>query len=173
MKQSPVKQVAFCGVATAFAIILGYLEHLIPFSIGVYGIKLGLANLAVLALLYLTDLPKALTVHLLRIVLCGLLFGNIFSLIYSAAGGIVSFFVMALLKKWGKLSPVGISICGGVSHNLAQLTAAVFMVNQLRIAFYLPVLLLSGALAGTLVGLCCSLLLRNRGLRRFCERSWK
>ncbi len=146
--------VAFCGVMAAFAIVLGYLEHLVPLPIGIYGIKLGLANLAILSLLYLTDTKSAFVVHLLRIVVCGVLFGNIFSFIYSLAGGLFSFFVMALLKRLDRFSPIGVSICGGVAHNLAQLTAAVFLVEQLRLAFYLPVLLLAGTLAGLAVGSC-------------------
>ena len=163
--------VAFCGIAVALSMLLGYLEHLIPFSVGIYGIKLGLANLSVLCLLYLVDVKYALIVHVLRIALCGLLFGNTFSVIYSFAGGLFSFAVMVLLKKWNKLGPVGVSICGGVAHNLAQLTAAVFMVEQLRIALYLPVLLISGSLAGLAVGVCCTLLLRSKALRPFGDHT--
>lgn len=172
MKHSVGKQVAFGGVITAFAIVLGYLEHLIPFSIGIYGVKLGLANLAVLALLYLTDVKTAMTVHLLRILLCGLLFGNLVSFLYSAAGGLVSFLLMVWLKKRSRFGPVGISICGGVAHNLAQLAVAVWLVKELKIALYLPVLLFFGTLAGTLVGICCTLLCRHTGLRRLCRSVW-
>ena len=169
MKYS-ARKVAFCGVMTALAMVLGYLEHLLPLPIGIYGIKLGLANLAVLSLLYLTDTGSALAVHSIRIFACGLLFGNSFSLIYSAAGGFCSFVAMALLKKTNRLGPVGISICGGIVHNLAQLIAAILLVDQLRIAFYLPVLLLAGALAGTLVGLCSLPIIRNKGLQNFVTK---
>ncbi|MBO5938870.1 MAG: Gx transporter family protein [Clostridia bacterium] len=137
----------------ALAISLGYLEVLIPFSVGIYGIKLGIANLAILSLLYLADTKSALAVHLLRIVVCGMLFGNAIALIYSAVGGILSFVVMALLKKSEKLSPIGISICGGVVHNIAQLGVAVILLDELKIAFYLPVLLIAGTVAGAIVGL--------------------
>ena len=170
MKQK-TRKIAFCGIMTALAMVLGYLEHLIPFSVGIYGIKLGLANLSVICLLYLTDTKSALAVHTVRIFATGILFGNGVSLIYSVAGGFVSFITMTLLKKWGKFAPVGISICGGVSHNLAQLLAAIFLVDQLRIAFYLPVLVLSGTVAGLLVGLCSLPIIQNRGLQRFCENS--
>lgn len=171
-RASKSRSVAFCGVVCALAMLLGYVEHLIPFSIGIYGIKLGLANLSVLVLLYLTDVKHALAVHVLRLSLSGILFGNAFSVIYSFSGGLFSFFVMVLLKKWGKFSPVGISICGGVAHNIAQLTAAIFMVDELRIALYLPVLLIAGTLAGLLVGLCCTAVLRNRALERFCREQF-
>lgn len=172
MQHSTAKQVAFCGVFTAFAIILGYLEHLIPFSVGIYGIKPGLANLAVLALLYLTDVKSALSVHLLRIVLCGLLFGSMVSFLYSAAGGLFSFVLMVCLKKKSRFGPVGISVCGGVAHNLAQLAVAVLLVKDIRIALYLPVLLFSGTLAGAFVGICCVLLCKHSGLRRLCHSVW-
>lgn len=166
MKQeNQVQKVAFCGIMTAFALVLGYLEFLIPFHVGIYGIKLGLANLAILSLLYLTDTKSALTVHAIRIFACGILFGNGVSMIYSAAGGFVSFVTMALLKKAGRFSPVGISICGGVTHNVAQLIAAIFMVNELKIAFYLPVLLITGCIAGTLVGICSLPIIRNKHLK--------
>ena len=156
-------RIAVCGMMTSLAIVLGYIEHLIPFSIGIYGIKLGLANLAALIMLYLVDTKTAFAVHITRIILCGILFGNVFSLIYSASGGLFSFFIMALLKKTQKLSPTGISIVGGICHNIAQLTAAIFMVDELKIAFYLPVLLISGALAGTLVGVCSNTVIRKLG----------
>lgn len=170
MKQK-TKRIAFCGIMTAMAMVLGYLEHLIPFSVGIYGIKLGLANLSVICLLYLTDTRSALAVHAVRIFATGILFGNGVSLVYSAAGGFVSFAVMSLLKKCKKFSPIGISICGGVSHNLAQLLAAIFLVDQLRIAFYFPVLVLSGTIAGLLVGLGSLPVIQNRGLQRFCEKA--
>ena len=153
MKTKNKINAAFCGVMAALAISLGYLEVLIPFSIGIYGIKLGIANLAILSLLYLGDTKSALAVHLLRIVVCGMLFGNAVAFLYSFVGGLLSFTVMVLLKKTEKLSPIGISICGGIVHNIAQLGVAVIILDQLKIAFYLPVLLIAGTVAGTLIGL--------------------
>ncbi len=152
MKKKYSYNIAFCGIMAALAISLGYLEVLIPFSVGIYGIKLGLANLAILSLLYLADMKSALAVHLLRIVVCGMLFGNAVAFLYSIVGGLLSFVAMVLLKKTEKLSPIGISICGGVVHNLAQMAVAVILVDNLKIAFYLPVLLIAGTVAGALVG---------------------
>ena len=153
MKKQTNINIAFCGVMAALAISLGYIEYLIPFSVGIYGIKLGLANLAILSLLYLSDTKSALAVHLIRIVVCGILFGNTVAFLYSAVGGIVSFATMAILKKSEKFSPVGISIVGGVVHNLAQMSVAVILVDNLKIALYLPVLLIAGTVAGALVGI--------------------
>ncbi len=152
MKQEKKYNVAFCGVMAALAISLGYLEALIPFSIGIYGIKLGIANLAILSLLYLTDIKSAFAVHLLRILVCGILFGNAVAFLYSIVGGILSFFTMVLLKKTDKFSPIGISICGGVIHNMAQMGVAVILLEEIKLAFYLPILLIAGTIAGALVG---------------------
>ena len=168
-QKNRTQRVAFCGIMAAFAIVLGYLEHLIPFSVGIYGIKLGLANLAILSLLYLTDIKSALTVHVIRITVCGMLFGNAVAFLYSAVGGILSFAVMAILKRKNVFSPVGISICGGIVHNVAQLTVAILLVDELKIAFYLPVLLITGCLAGFLVGICSLSLIRSKALTNSSE----
>lgn len=161
MKKRTNINVAFCGVMAALAISLGYLEALIPFSVGIYGIKLGLANLAILSLLYLTDTKSALAVHLIRIVVCGILFGNTVAFLYSIVGGMVSFAVMAILKKSEKFSPIGISIVGGVVHNIAQMSVAVILVDELRIAFYLPILLIAGTIAGTLIGMLSQVIIKK------------
>ena len=153
LSKSP-KNVAFCGITTAFAIVLGYIEHMIPLPVGIYGLKLGLANLAILSLLYITDAKKALTVQLIRIILCAILFGNAFSVIYSLCGGIFSFIIMVLLKNRSKFSPVGVSICAAIAHNIAQFTVAVIIVDQIRIALYLPVLIIFGAISGLIIGTC-------------------
>ena len=145
--------VALYGTMTALAMIFGYIEHLIPFSIGIYGIKLGLANLAVVVMLYTVSPISAFIINMLRILLCGVLFGNIFSLVYSLAGGIFSFLAMFTAKKLFKFSCVGVSIIGGISHNMGQLLAASLMLDQLKIMFYFPVLLVSGAIAGLLIGM--------------------
>lgn len=167
------KDIAFCGVVTALAMVLGYLEHLVPLPIGIYGVKLGLANLSVLFLLYCFDVPTALTVHALRIFLSGLLFGNTVSLIYSVCGGFFSFAVMAILKKTDRFGTVGVSVAGGVCHNMAQLAAAAWLVDNLKIALYFPVLLICGALAGFAVGLCVLALLHHPFFRKLSEQNEK
>ena len=160
------KKIALWGVMSALAIVLGYLEHLVPFPIGIYGIKIGLANLAVTVPLYLLGVPAAITINVLRIALSSLLFGNTVSLLYSLAGGLLSILVMIIVRSTKKFSPTGVSLCGGIAHNVAQMTIAVFLVDNLKIAFYLPVLMITGALAGTLVGVCANILIKNPTLRR-------
>jgi len=145
----------------ALALVFGYVEHLIPFSVGIYGIKLGLANLVVIIMLYTVNARGAFAVNIARIFLVALLFGSAVSLIYSLAGGILSFAFMLLAKKFCKLGVVGISIVGGITHNMGQLVAAALMLDQLKILFYLPVLLISGALAGALIGIVSLPIIKN------------
>lgn len=154
-KGDPASRIALCGVMTALALVFGYIEHLVPFPVGIYGIKLGLANLVVVVMLYAMNWQTALVINLVRIFLSFLLFGSATSLIYSLAGGILSFFVMLAVKQaaGARFSTVGVSICGAVTHNIGQIIAAALLLDELRIAFYLPVLVAVGALTGTLIGL--------------------
>ena len=112
--QKKVRHPAFLGMVLAFALILGYIESLIPFSFGIPGIKLGLANLAVLITLYRSGVKEAILVDLLRIVLSGFLFGNLYSILYSLAGGMLSFAAMVFARKTRRLSIYGVSITGGI-----------------------------------------------------------
>ncbi len=148
---------------TALALVFGYIEHLVPFPIGIYGIKLGLANLVVVVMLYRFKWYTALSINLLRIFISFLLFGSATSLIYSLCGGILSFFAMLLLARIKKpsFSALGVSICGGTTHNCGQLLAATILLDELRLAFYLPVLIIAGALTGTVIGLVALILLKN------------
>lgn len=140
---------------TALAIVFGYIEHIVPLPVGIYGLKLGLANLVVVVMLYTTNWYTALSINLIRIFISFLLFGSATSLIYSVCGGLLSFFAMLLIKSLMpfKVSAVGVSICGAVAHNVGQICAAAILLDELRIAFYLPVLIIVGALTGTLIGL--------------------
>ena len=154
---------ALYGVMTALALVFGYIEHLVPFPIGIYGLKIGLANLVMVVMLYVMNWQGALIINLVRIFLSFLLFGSATSLIYSLAGGILSFAVMLLIKslKRPSFSVVGVSICGAVCHNIGQLSAAILLLDELRIGFYLPILICVGALMGTLIGLIAQLLIKH------------
>lgn len=137
----------------AFALILSYVEALLPFSFGIPGIKLGLANLAVLLVLYRLGIKEAFLTDILRIILNGFLFGNLYSIIYSMAGGVLSFLVMSTLKKTKRFSIVGVSMAGGVFHNIGQLFVAAFVVETIGIFYYIPPLLIAGIVTGLLIGL--------------------
>lgn len=155
------RRIALLGISVALAMILSYLESLVPLSFAVPGIKMGLANLVILFLLYRQGLLDACIVSLIRVVLSSLLFGNAMSLIYSLAGAVLSLAVMTLLKKWDRFSCVGVSVAGGIFHNIGQILAAVLLLETTQIAYYLPVLLISGIVTGTVIGLVAAILIRR------------
>ena len=143
---------AYFGVFTALALIFSYIETLIPIQFGVPGIKLGLANLIIVIVLYRTGWREALLLSVVRVVLAGFIFGNLFSIVYSLAGGIFSLAVMALLKRTDRFSVIGISIAGGVCHNIGQLIVAMVVVETYQVGYYLPVLLIAGVITGAVIG---------------------
>lgn len=155
------KRTARLGLFLAFALILGYVEALLPLSVGIPGIKLGLANLAVLLALYRMGAKAAFLTDVLRIILNGFLFGSLYGILYSMAGGILSFFVMAGLKKTGYFGILGVSMAGGVSHNIGQLLVAAFVVETVGIFYYIAPLLIAGVVTGCLIGILTEQLMRR------------
>lgn len=153
--------VAYFGVFTALALILSYVETLIPLSFGIPGVKLGLANLVIVIALYRLRLSEVFLLSVVRILLSGFLFGNYFSIIYSLAGGLLSLTVMAMMKKREGYSVKGVSISGGVFHNVGQLLIAAFVVETFSITYYIPVLLIAGMLTGLLIGIVADETLRR------------
>ena len=156
---TPGRRVALDGILVALAMIFSYIETFIPFNFGVPGIKLGLANLVVL--LGLTFLPAVdvLLVSVVRIVLSSLLFGNVMSLWYSLAGGLLSFLCMWLLTRREGYSIIGISMAGGVMHNVGQVITAAIIVKTIQLTWYLPVLLVAGLVTGLIIGSLAKLLM--------------
>lgn len=154
-------RVAYFGVFTALALIFSYVETLIPISFGIPGVKLGLANLIIVIALYKIPLREVYVLSVVRVLLSGVLFGNYFSIVYSLAGGMFSLTAMALLKKTGGFSIMGISIAGGVCHNIGQLVVAMAVVETLAISYYMPVLLTAGLITGFLIGV-----IANQALKR-------
>ena len=157
MKRS---KVARYGLLTALALVLSYLESLLP-PLGVPGVKLGLPNLAVVFALYRLGFKDACVISMVRVVLVALMFGNGAALAYSAAGAALSLAVMGLLKKAGKFSSVGVSVAGGVAHNAGQILVAMAMLETSRLAWYLPVLWISGVIAGVAIGAVSGELVRR------------
>ncbi len=154
-------KVAYFGVFTALALIFSYVETLIPVNFGIQGVKLGLANLVIVIALYKMKLSDAFLLSVVRVVLSGFIFGNYFSILYSLSGGVFSLAVMALLKRAGGFSVIGISIAGGIAHNIGQLIVAMLVVETFRVAYYLPVLLLAGMLAGSVIGIAANEMLKR------------
>lgn len=154
-------RVAYFGVFTALALIFSYVETLIPISFGIPGVKLGLANLIIVIALFKLELKEAFLLSVVRVLLSGFLFGNYFSIIYSLAGALLSLSVMALLKRAGGFSIVGISIAGGVFHNIGQLFVAMIVVEMFSVAYYVPVLLVAGLLTGGVIGILAREILKR------------
>ena len=142
------RKVAIFGVFTALALIFSYVELLIPINFGIPGAKLGLANLMIVLVLYKMGIKEALTLSVTRIILSGFMFGNLFGILYSLSGGLLSFLVMVLLKKSDRFSVAGVSIGGGTAHNIGQLLVAMVVVQTYQVGYYLPVLLVTGLLIG-------------------------
>lgn len=154
-------KVAQMGLLVVLAMVLSYLEMLVPLNIGVPGIKMGLPNLVIIFALYRLGGREAILVSLLRVFLSALLFGNVLSLAYSVAGAVLSFLVMLGLKNGGKFSCAGVSVAGAVAHNLGQVLAAVFLLETGRLIWYFPVLCISGVTAGVCIGLVSALLIKR------------
>ena len=145
------RKIALCAMLMALAMIFSYVEVLIPINLGVPGIKLGIANLVVVVGLFF--LPEVLMISVARILLMGYLFGNGMSILYSLAGGLLSFLVMFLLKHIKGFSITGVSIAGGVTHNVAQICVAALVVQNRKLFYYLPALLVAGVITGMLIGI--------------------
>ncbi len=154
-------RLASFGVFVALALIFSYIENLIPFQIGIPGVKLGLANLVIVIALYRMPVGEVYLLSGVRVVLTGFLFGNLMSILYSLAGGILSLTVMWGMKRIRSVSILGVSIAGGVFHNVGQLLAAALMVETYGVFSYLPVLLISGLLTGFVIGLAAGEMLKR------------
>ena len=148
-----MKKAAYMGMFLALALILSYVETLIPIHFGIYGIKLGLTNAVVLWMLYTMKAKEAFLISVLRIFLVGFLFGNAFSIVYSLAGGTLSFLVMVLMKKTDKFKCISVSVAGGISHNIGQLVIAACIMETTALLYYIPVLIAAGAVMGLLIGI--------------------
>lgn len=147
------KKVTLLGFTLAAAMLLSYIESAVPPVIPISGVKIGLANIAVIFALYRIGTAEACLISLLRVFLSALLFGNIVALAYGTAGAVLSLTVMALLKKTDKFSVFAISITGGVLHNIGQILCAVIIIGSSAVLYYLPVLMLCGILSGALIGI--------------------
>lgn len=150
------------GLFTALAMVLAYVEVLLPpLFPSVPGIKMGLPNIIIVFLLYRRSAGSAIAVSLLRIALVSMLFGNAMVLLYSLAGGILSILVMILLRRLNILSTVGVSVAGGVAHNVGQILMATLLLDTAEIGYYLIVLTVTGIIAGVFVGLCGSAMIKK------------
>lgn len=167
MMQLQTNRIARLAVFTALAMILSWMESQIPAFFPFPGMKLGLTNLVVVFSLYDSGPADAFSVNLIRIFLSGILFGNPYSIAYSMAGGVLSFVFMILTRRSGLFSVYGVSMAGGVFHNVGQILVAAAVVQNYRITFYLPVLLVTGCATGFLIGFLSDEVLRRIGQKAF------
>ena len=154
------KKLTALALLTTTAMILSYVESLLP-SVGVPGVKLGLANIAVIFALFRLGGKSALAVSLVRVFMVTMLFGSMSALLYSLAGAALSLVVMALLRRTDRFSTVGVSVAGGVAHNVGQILMAMLLLGTARLAYYYPILVISGVAGGIFTGLAAALLIRR------------
>ncbi len=155
------KKVAYFGVLLSLSLIFGYVESLFPFGFGIPGVKLGLANLVTMIALFCLGERQAILLSVLRVILSGILFGNVFAIVYSLSGAIASLIMMILLKKTKKFSILGVSVAGGVSHNIGQILLATFLMENKAFFYYLPVLFVVGTISGMLIGIGSSEIMKR------------
>jgi heptaprenyl diphosphate synthase len=164
-----VNRLAGLGLSLALALICSYVEALVPIPIGIPGIKLGLANVVVVILLYTWGWRDAALVSVARVLLAGFFFGSLYSILYSLAGAALSFAVMLLLKKTKYLHIISVSAAGGIAHNVGQFLVASVVLENYRILYYLPVLFLVGMCTGVIIGIVAQAVLirlpKERGMK--------
>lgn len=154
------KKITLLSLFCAVAMIMSYLEAIIPLPLP-FGIKVGLPNIVIVFILYRFGAKEAVAVSIVRVILVALLFGNIMSLAYSIAGAVLSLTLMIILKSTDWFTTVGVSVAGGICHNTGQIIVACFIMNTIEISAVLPILTITGTVAGILVGVCGHLLIKK------------
>ncbi len=167
-KKYSAHMAALYGMMIALAFVLSFIETLIPVSLGIPGVKLGLANLVTMTGLFTVGISGTVVISLLRIILAGLTFGNMFSMLYSLGGWALSLLLMVIARKRNWFGISGISILGGVGHNIGQICVAALVVQQAGVFFYLPMLLLAGTGAGLVIGILGSMIIER--IRSFIKK---
>ena len=155
------KKIAVLALAIALAMILSFVESQIPAFVAIPGVKIGLANIAVVFVLYKLGWKEAVLISLVRVVMVSMLFGTLVSLFYSVAGAVLSLTGMVLLKKTGLFSTVAVSVTGGVLHNVGQILMACLLLETNVIVYYLPFLILSGVIAGVVIAVVSAIMVNR------------
>lgn len=155
------KKIAQTAILASLAIIFGYVEGLFPLPIPVYGVKVGISNSVILSAIYMLNGGIAFGIMFIKTICSALLFQGFSAFLYSFSGGILSVFVMYILKKTGKFSIIGVSVAGGVMHNIGQLICAGVVLKTINIMYYLPILIICGIVAGVIIGIITKLILKR------------
>ncbi|MBQ7242354.1 MAG: Gx transporter family protein [Firmicutes bacterium] len=154
------RKIAYYGMFAALALIMSYVERFIPVPVPVPGVKPGLANIVILLVLYTMDEKSAFYISVVRVIVASLLFSGMAGFFYSIAGAMLSLGVMILLKRADKMSIVGVSVAGGISHNVGQILVACAVLENIRLMYYLPILLISGIITGFFTGIVAKAAMR-------------
>jgi heptaprenyl diphosphate synthase len=173
MRNQHTRKLTFLALTISFAMILSFIESRIPAFTAIPGVKVGLANIAVIFTLYKFGVYEAIVVSLLRVVLVSMLFGNPQSFLFSVAAAVLSLTVMILLKKLVRAPEVVVSVSGGIMHNIGQIIMASIVLGTNVVAYYLPFLLLSGTLAGIVVGVASATLIKKVKLDKILKTGRK
>ena len=155
------KKLVTLAVTISVAMILSFVESRIPAFVAIPGVKVGLANIAVIFALYKMGWREAIVVSVIRVLLVALLFGSVVSLAYSIAGALISLSLMMLLRKIGIFTEIAVSVVGGITHNIGQILIAFLLLETKVVFYYLPFLLVSGVIAGIAVGVASALLIKR------------
>lgn len=158
---SRTKKIAYLGTFLVLSLVFSYVESQIPLFISIPGVKLGIANTVTVIILYMFGLKEALTVGVLRVIISGLLFSNLFSIIYGISGCVLSILSMFMLKKINMFSMCGVSFGGAVMHNIGQLIVATCVIGQCSVFYYAPALILFGGIFGVLTGMLCTVIYKR------------
>ena len=161
-RSEKIQKLTLLGLCASVALLLSYVEAMIPplFS-AIPGIKMGLPNVVIVFVLYRYGVRDASLVSVVRLIIVAMLFGSVTTFIYSLAGAVLSLLVMAILKKLDFLSTVGVSVAGGVCHNIGQIIVAMILLNTAEIGYYMIVLAITGTIAGILIGIAGAFVLKR------------
>ena len=167
--RNSVRRLTTLALIVSFAMVLAFVEARLPeFAPGV---KIGLANIAIIFALYKMGAKEAVIVSFVRIVLVSMLFGHMQKFFFSLAGAVLSLAIMIILKKLTRAPEMVVSIAGGIMHNVGQIIAAMIFLGSYAVAYYLPILLLSGSIAGVVVGVASALLIKKVDLDKITKKS--
>lgn len=155
------RKIAFLGLLIALAFVLSYVEMLLPINIGIPGAKVGLANLVIMVALYTIGERNAFILSVVRVVLVGLTFGNLAMMIYSLAGAMLSFVAMLIAKRIKLFSVTGVSVIGGVFHNLGQIIVAIIVLDTASLIYYFPFLVVVGTVSGIVIGIISGMIIER------------
>lgn len=166
------KKTAYLGLSLALCLILSYLESLLPFQFGIVGFRIGLPNFLILLLLSTLGLGAAISVNILRILIVNLLFGNIISLAFSLAAGILSTLLMFALLRIRSVGFLGASAAGGACHNVVQAVVAALLFQNTALLKLCPALMLLGLFTGIFCGILsylCNHRIKKLGIQAKAE----